>query len=106
MEPLWSPVVATGGNRSQIAAARKARNQAQTVAVGCDHLPQRAHGKEGSTVRVRQRALQKPRTTGLFRTRRIALLAVCSDVESRVEKPILRVRAQRSGPAPSSPLTI
>jgi hypothetical protein len=29
-------VVATGGNRSQIAQARKRRNQAEPVAVGCD----------------------------------------------------------------------
>src|SRR5205814_6490557 len=40
MEPLWSPVVATGGNQSQIRPAPKRRKQAKTVAVGCD-------GKEG-----------------------------------------------------------
>ena len=47
MEPLWSPVVATGGNRSQIRRASKPRNQSETVAVGCDRLPKGAHGKEG-----------------------------------------------------------
>jgi hypothetical protein len=47
MEPLWSPVVATGGNRSQIARAGKPPKQAKTVAVGCDRLPSAAHGKEG-----------------------------------------------------------
>jgi hypothetical protein len=47
MEPLWSPVVATGGNRSQIARPRKRLNQAKTVAAGCDQLPFEAHGKEG-----------------------------------------------------------
>jgi hypothetical protein len=47
MEPLWSPVVATVGNQWQIAEARKRRNQAQTVAVGCYRLPFGAHGKEG-----------------------------------------------------------
>jgi hypothetical protein len=47
MEPLWSPVVAIGGNRSQIASTRKRPKQAETVAVGCDRLPQAAHGKEG-----------------------------------------------------------
>ena len=47
MEPLWSPVVATGGNSSQIGRPRKPRKQAETVAVGCDQLPQQAHGKEG-----------------------------------------------------------
>jgi len=44
--------------------------------------------------------LQKPRTAQLFRSRRIALLAVCSDVESQVEEPVRRERAQRSGRRP------
>jgi hypothetical protein len=47
MEPLWSPVVATGGNQSQIRPAPKRRKQAKTVAVGCDRLPREVHGKEG-----------------------------------------------------------
>jgi hypothetical protein len=47
MEPLWSPVVATGGNLSQIARPRKRLNQAKTVAAGCGQLPFEAHGKEG-----------------------------------------------------------
>jgi hypothetical protein len=47
MEPLWSPVVATGGNRMQIGLARKPPKQAKSVPVDCDQLPQRAHGKEG-----------------------------------------------------------
>src|SRR5919204_3400667 len=47
MEPLWSPVVATGGNRSQSAHRRRPQNQAKTVAVGCHRLPFGAHGKEG-----------------------------------------------------------
>src|SRR5262249_36840753 len=47
MEPLWSPVVATGGNRSQIGHAQKPQKQAKTVAVGCDRLPQSFDGKEG-----------------------------------------------------------
>ena len=42
MEPCgcnrWQPVA----NRT----GAKTANQAKTVAVGCDHLPQRAHGKE------------------------------------------------------------
>ena len=49
------PVVATGGNRSQIASARKPRNQAETVAVGCDRLPEGAHGKEGVNAGRRDR---------------------------------------------------
>jgi hypothetical protein len=39
MEPLWSPVVATSGNRSQITRAGNPRKQAKTVAMGCDRLP-------------------------------------------------------------------
>ena len=46
MEPLWSPVVATGGNQSQIWDAREPQEQAKTVAAGCDQLPIAAHGKE------------------------------------------------------------
>jgi hypothetical protein len=47
MEPLWSPVVATGGNRTQIWLPQKPQKEAKTVAVGCERLPFRAHGKEG-----------------------------------------------------------
>src|ERR671934_363320 len=46
MEPLWSPVVATGGNRSQIGRAQEPQTHAKTVAVGCHRLPKGAHGKE------------------------------------------------------------
>ena len=46
MEPLWSPVVATGGNQWQIESPRKRQKQAKTVAMGCDQLPRVAHGKE------------------------------------------------------------
>ena len=47
MEPLWSPVVANGGNRRQIEASRKPQKQAKTVATGCHPLPENFHGKEG-----------------------------------------------------------
>src|SRR6266511_347045 len=40
MERLWSPAVATGGNRWQVGRPRRRLKQAKTVAVGCD-------GKEG-----------------------------------------------------------
>jgi hypothetical protein len=59
MEPLWSPVVATGGNRSQNGEAQKPHKQAKTFAVGCDRLPQRAHGttgREGATSTVTSEA--------------------------------------------------
>jgi hypothetical protein len=39
-------VVATGGNRAQDELPQKPQKQAKTVAVGCDRLPLRAHGKE------------------------------------------------------------
>src|SRR5438309_7431514 len=46
MEPLWSPVVANGGNRGQIEESRKPQKQAKTVATGCHPLPEKFHGKE------------------------------------------------------------
>jgi hypothetical protein len=42
MEPLWSPVVATGGKPWQMPQARTGQKQAKAVAVGCDQLPRRA----------------------------------------------------------------
>ena len=53
MEPLWSPVVATGGNQRQIAAAHKPRKQAKSVATGCHRLPEKFHGKERVCHRLR-----------------------------------------------------
>jgi hypothetical protein len=47
MEPLWSPVVATGGNHWQNAQGRKPQKQAKTVATGCHRLPEKFHGKQG-----------------------------------------------------------
>ncbi len=47
MERLWSLAGATSGNRWQIGRPRKRRNQAKTVATGCDQLPWDLHGKEG-----------------------------------------------------------
>jgi hypothetical protein len=41
------PVVATDRKRSQIAHVGTRLTQAKTVAMDCDDLPQRAHGKEG-----------------------------------------------------------
>jgi hypothetical protein len=52
MEPLWSPVVATSRNRSQIGWARKPQKQAKTIAVGCHPLLKEAHGKEGSSTQT------------------------------------------------------
>jgi hypothetical protein len=47
MEPLWSPVVAISGNRSQVGPRRNRREQAKSVATGCHRLPETFHGKEG-----------------------------------------------------------
>jgi hypothetical protein len=40
-------VVANAGNRQQITQVRERRNQAKTVALGCDRLPESFDGKEG-----------------------------------------------------------
>jgi hypothetical protein len=47
MERLWSLAGATSGNRWQITLRRRGLKQAKTVAVGCDRLPRKRHGKEG-----------------------------------------------------------
>src|SRR6266545_3878401 len=47
MEPLWSPVVATGGTQWQIRSARNPPKQAESVAAGCERLPEKFHGKQG-----------------------------------------------------------
>src|SRR6266581_2034300 len=44
---LWSPAVATSGNRWQMRRRRKQRKQAKSVAPGCHQLPANFHGKEG-----------------------------------------------------------
>src|SRR2546430_2601928 len=46
MEPLWSPGVATGGNRRQIDRRLKPQKQARSVATGCHRLRATFHGKE------------------------------------------------------------
>src|SRR5215217_2781323 len=66
MEPLWSPVVATGGNRAQIAPAEERLKQAETVAVGCNRLPEGAHGKEGVDGSSPSEGFRKPRKPRLF----------------------------------------
>ena len=68
MERLWSPAVATSGNRWQMREPRKRLEQAKTVATGCDQLPIGAHG----------RALQKRRKSALFLRYRFAQAPVCS----------------------------
>jgi hypothetical protein len=74
MEYLWSPAGATGGNRSQMRRARKPLKQADPQPAATHGNRFGAHGKRGSTVRVRQRALQRRGNRGLSRSDRLALL--------------------------------
>src|SRR5207249_10434418 len=77
VEPLWSPVVATGGNQRQIGRARKRRKQAQTVAVGCDRLPATFHGKEGVDGSSPLEGSAKAAHTGLFLSGQFADSGTC-----------------------------
>jgi hypothetical protein len=66
MEPLWSPVVANGGNRRQIEESRKPQKQAKTVAVDCQRLPATFHGKEGVDGSSPVRGLSKGQQMAFF----------------------------------------
>jgi hypothetical protein len=85
MEPLWSPVVATGGNQSQVGSAPKPRKQAETVAVRCDALPREVHGKEGVSGSSPEEGLQKRRKPALFSRDLIANSPACSWMEHFLE---------------------
>jgi hypothetical protein len=66
MEHLWSPAGATGGNGWQFGAREDGsdrRKPLRWVATGCRGVRM---VRRGSAVRVRQRALQKPRKSRLF----------------------------------------
>jgi hypothetical protein len=118
MEPLRSPVVATGGNRSQIAEARNRRKQAKSVAVGCHPLPEGAHGRgvDGSTDPSRS-ASRPPRTSGPpawngpqvlpvlgpeLPTERGFLVPVTND-QTVAPKACARARPGRARPNPAAP---
>jgi hypothetical protein len=45
MEPLWSPVVATGGNQRQIDCVPNRQKEAKSVATGSHRLRETIHGK-------------------------------------------------------------
>jgi hypothetical protein len=77
MEPLWSPVVATNGNRSQIEPPRGPQKQAKTVAVRCDQLPRRAHGKEGVDGSSPSEGSAKAPQSGLLLSRSLARSTSC-----------------------------
>ena len=88
MEPLWSPVVATGGNRSQIAKPKKPQKQAKTVAVRCDRLPEKFHGKEGVDGSSPSEGLHKsPANAELLLSGLVALLPPRSGMEQIMEQP-------------------
>jgi len=74
MEPLWSPVGATGGHQLRIGSALKPQKQAKTLAVGCDQLPRRAHGKEGVSGSSPEEGLQRGCKSVFFLSPRLARL--------------------------------
>ena len=67
MEHLWSPAVATNGNRWQKERPRKRLKKAKTVAVGCDQLPEAFHGKEGVDGSSPSEAFDKALQKSLYR---------------------------------------
>jgi hypothetical protein len=66
MEPLWSPAVATGGNRWQIGSAQTRPKQAKSDATGCHRLRASFHGKEGVDGSSPSEGLKKPLLIGGF----------------------------------------
>ena len=110
MEPLWSPVVANGGNRSQIEQAQKPRKQPETVAVGCDPLPIGAHGK--GRVDATSLLLKRGLPSSLRKERRVlhnpnAVRDATATLTGQVRRvggvcPALRARRAASGDDPVS----
>ena len=99
MEPLWSPAVATGGKRWQIAQPPKRQNHAKTVAMACNQLPRAAHGKEGVRGSSPREGFTNPLLllTSFFGRllRRQKRGAACT------ERPRLAARAARDGSKPA-----
>ena len=62
MEPLWSTVVATGGNRSQLGSEQARRNKPKPLPWLATSCRDERMVRRGSTVRVRQRALFRRRS--------------------------------------------
>jgi hypothetical protein len=96
MEHLWSRAVATGGNRWQMGLPRKRLEQAKTVAMGCDQLPG-PQMVRGSTVRVRQRALQSRCESAVSFTWIVAKVGDCGSHRGRTKV----ARRQLSAVTPS-----
>jgi hypothetical protein len=85
MEPLWSPVVATSGNRWQASEAEKRPKQAKTVAVGCHRLRLGAHGKEGVCGSSPKEGFAKVPYVGAFHSGRFAPRRTCGRSGALVE---------------------
>jgi hypothetical protein len=78
MEPLWSPVVATGGNQWQIGSERNPPKRAKSVAVACHQLPKKFHGKEGVDGSSPSEGSAKALQTKLFFSAHFAFSPACT----------------------------
>ena len=77
MEPLWSPVVATGSSHRQIDCVQTRRNEPNPLPPAATGWVRRSMVRRGSPVRVRKRALQKLRMSALFRSGGLAPRRTC-----------------------------
>jgi hypothetical protein len=66
-----------GRKRFERFEPRNRLNKPNLFAAGCHPLPPKSHGKKGSTVRVRRRALQRSRKAGLLLSGPLARSTVC-----------------------------
>src|SRR5512132_4593103 len=87
MEPLWSPVVATGGDQRQIDCARKRRDQAKSVATGCHRLREKFHGKDGLRFESGRGLDQNSCKRRALLSSLTALPPACSGMEQVLEQP-------------------
>jgi hypothetical protein len=90
MEPLWSPGVATGGNQRQIGWLSEPQNKRIPLPPAATGCVGKYMVRRGSTVRVRQRALLRPRKTRSFVFGPTCTSRARSGVESVLEKRVLR----------------
>jgi hypothetical protein len=102
MEPLWSPVVATGGNQPQIDRPSKSQKQAKSVATGCHRLRATFHGKEGVSGSSPEEGSAKAPHVGAFLFRWNCSRANVRWVWSRLWS--LQVGRRREGRDPAQPL--
>jgi hypothetical protein len=100
----WLQPVASSGKQWQVESARKPQEHGKTVAADCDQLPIGAHGKEGSPVRVRKRALDMPASRGLRFSGGLARSVACgyARASSSLFAPSTRIRLQTAKKASAS----